>query len=199
MISIDIGEVINIWGDIFEDKHYIISSIQINLLIFLYCSFNFLLLLIFLHQLFYVDLLHIFLFKLGDSLPLILLLLIIVFLCINQSLINFDTSFIEMTIIIYFQFWCQSINDLLLLFYKRMIIDLSPTYPLFCIYCQTSLDEVFCFLGYVHSRVIWPTIFYTFENLKIAHTLVRIFTIHQLVINDADWPKISFKSVRFLL
>lgn len=104
MISIDIGEVIDIWGDIFEDKHNIISSIQINLLISLYCSFNFLFFLIFLHQLFYVDLLHIFLFKLGDSLPLILLLLIIVFLCINQSLINFDTSFIEMTIIIYFQF-----------------------------------------------------------------------------------------------
>ena len=95
VVGVDVVEVEDVWSDVFEDEHDVVSLVKVDLLVSLDCVGDLLSLLV--HLLHLLEINRYLLFYLLDFLH--WLLLVGITLCVYQILINFELSLIEIPVI----------------------------------------------------------------------------------------------------
>lgn len=139
VICVDLIERIDVRSDILEDKHDVISSIQVKFLVFLKsCLYLFLFLCLLPHFLKIDN--RLLLLNLFDRLH--CLLLVCISFSIDQILVDLYLPLIEISIIIDSQLRSKTIDNLFRLLDQRMIVNLLPTDPFLGVYCKTPIDKI---------------------------------------------------------
>lgn len=139
VIRVDLIEGVDVRSDILEDKHYVISSIQVKFLVFFKSCLYLLLFLCLLPHFLKINN-RLLLLNLFDRLD--CLLLVCISFSIDQILVDLYLPLIKISIIIDSQLRSKAIDNLFRLLDQRMIVNLLPTDPFLGVYCKAPIDKI---------------------------------------------------------
>jgi hypothetical protein len=80
----------------------------------------------------------------------------------------------------------QAVDHLLFGFDEGVVVDFTPGYSVLGVDCQAAVDEIAGVLGDEDGGKIRTGVSDLLEDVLIAHSHKRIFTVEHLIVDDAD-------------
>ena len=169
VVGLYVEQVVDVRRHELEYEHYVVSLVQVQLLVLLDAKRNLFLLLGLFH-----DLLHVYLVG-GHHLIHIRFLIVASF--VREGIVDPDVLAVKHLVLLQIYLRCQTIFHLLFLLDQRQVVDLSPSDSLHGVVSQAAVDEVSCLRRDVDARKVRTGLLDFFEDLEVTYASERVLSV----------------------